>query len=130
MDAERFDALRLTDQAFPVLRGERGLTLRRLRRDVTAKKGKAVVSPAPIGTTDETLWQALRKARMALAREQGVPPYVVFHDTTLRELVRIKPLKLEEMERITGIGEHKLRKYGDVFLRIVQEHVPEEHDGE
>ena len=68
-------------------------------------------------------------ARTALAREQGVPPYVVFHDTTLRELVRLKPLKREDLERIQGVGEHKLRKYGEAFLRVVREHVPE-RDGE
>ncbi len=129
VDAERFDALRLTDQSYPVLRGERGLTLRRLRRAVTVKKGKVVVSHAPLAPTDEALWQALREARTALARDQGVPPYVVFHDTTLRELVRLKPLKREEMERIQGVGEHKLRKYGEAFLRVVREHVPAD-DGE
>ena len=130
VDAERFDALRLTDQSFPVLRGERGLTLRRLRRAVTVKKGKVAVSHAPMAPSDETLWQALRKARTALAKEQGVPPYVVFHDTTLRELVRLKPLRLAEMERIQGVGENKLRKYGEVFLRVVRKHFPAEHDGE
>ena len=129
VDAERFDALRLTEESFPVLRGERGLTLRRLRRAVTVKKGKVAVTHAPLAPTDEALWQALRNARTALAKEQGVPPYVVFHDTTLRELVRLKPLKREEMERIQGVGEHKLRKYGEAFLRVVREHVPE-RDGE
>ncbi len=88
------------------------------------------MSPAPIAPSDEALWQALRKARTALAKEQGVPPYVVFHDTTLRELVRLKPLKREEMERIQGVGEHKLRRYGEVFLRVVREHFPAERDGE
>ena len=128
VDADRFDALRLTEQSHQVLRGERGLTLRRLRSAVTGKKEKVAV--APIAPTDEALWQALRGARMALAREQGVPPYVVFHDTTLRELVRLKPLRREEMAQISGVGEHKLRKYGEVFLRVVQEHLPAERDGE
>ena len=128
VDAERFDALRLTEESFPVLRGERGLTLRRLRRAVTVKKGKVAVTHAPIAPIDEALWQALRNVRTALAREQGVPPYVVFHDTTLRELVRLKPLKREDMERIQGVGEHKLRKYGEAFLRVVREHVPERDD--
>jgi len=123
VEAERFDALSLTNQAFSVLRGERGLTLRRLRRVVTAKKEKAVVRHTPLAPSDESLWQALRGVRMALAREQGVPPYVVFHDTTLRELVRLKPVKLQEMERIQGIGEQKLRKYGEAFLQVVREHV-------
>ncbi len=128
VDAERFDALRLTEQASRVLRGECGLTLRRLRHAATVKPGKIAVNPVPIAPGDEALWQALRMTRTALAKEQRVPPYVVFHDTTLRELVRLKPLKLEDMERIQGVGEHKLRKYGEAFLRVVREHVPAERD--
>ncbi|MCY3727750.1 MAG: DNA helicase RecQ [Nitrospira sp.] len=130
VDAERFDALRLTEQAFRVLRGECELTLRRLRRAVMVKKGKVAARPAPIASSDEALWEALRKARTALAKEQGVPPYVVFHDTTLRELVQLKPTRLVEMERIQGVGEHKLRKYGEAFLRVMREHVPAERAGE
>ncbi len=126
VDADRFDALRLADQSSLVLRGERELTLRRLRRAVTVKKAKGVVPPASIAPADEALWQALREARMALAKKQGVPPYVVFHDTTLRQLVQLKPTRLVEMERIQGVGEHKLRKYGEAFLQVIQEHVPAE----
>lgn len=129
VDADRFDALRLTDQSPLVLRGERELTLRRLRRVAAVKKGKAFVLPASIAPADEALWQALREARTALAKKQGVPPYVVFHDTTLRELVRLKPTRLAEMERIQGVGEHKLRKYGETFLQVVREHVPAECHG-
>ncbi len=128
VDADRFDALRLTDQSFPVLRGERSLTLRRLRRAAPVKKGKSAVAATPFAGTDEALWQALRRTRTALAKEQGVPPYVVFHDTTLRELVRLKPARLADMERIQGVGESKLRKYGEVFLRVVREHMPAERN--
>ena len=129
VDADRFDALRLTDQSFPVLRGERGLTLRRLRRAVPMKKSRNPVRTAPLAGPDEALWQALRQTRTSLAKEQGVPPYVVFHDTTLRELVRLKPARLADMERIQGVGENKLRKYGEAFLRVVREHVPVERGG-
>ena len=130
VDADRFDALRLTDQSFPVLRGERGLTLRRLRRAAPMKKTRSPVRTAPLAGPDEALWQALRKTRMALAKEQGVPPYVVFLDTTLRELVRLKPTRPVEMARIQGVGESKLRKYGEAFLRVVREHVRAERGGE
>ena len=119
VDVERFDALRLTEQAYPVLNGERGLTLRTLRRSVTVTKEKRRV--VPVSSNDESLWQALRKARLTLAREQGVPPYVVFHDATLRELARLKPRRLEDLAQIPGVGEHKLRKYGSVFLRVLRE---------
>lgn len=130
VDADRFDALRLTDQSFPVLRGERGLTLRRLRRVAPMKKSRSAGRVAPLAGPDEALWQALRQTRTSLAKEQGVPPYVVFHDTTLRELVRLKPARLADMERIQGVGENKLRKYGEAFLGVVREHVRAERDGE
>lgn len=119
VDAERFDALRLTEQAYPVLRGERGLTLRTLRRPATVTKEKRPV--VPVSSNDEPLWQALREARMTLSREQGVPPYVVFHDATLREVARLKPRTLEDLAQIPGVGERKLRKYGGIFLRVVRE---------
>ena len=128
VDADHFDALRLTDQSFPVLRGERGLTLRRLRRVAPMKKSRSAGRVAPLVGPDEALWQALRQTRTSLAKEQGVPPYVVFHDTTLRELVRLKPARLADMERIQGVGENKLRKYGEAFLRVVREHVRVERD--
>jgi ATP-dependent DNA helicase RecQ len=130
VDTDRFDALRLTDQSFPVLRGERGLTLRRLRRAVPMKKSRSARRVAPLAGPDEALWQALRQTRMSLAKEQGVPPYVVFHDTTLRELVRLKPARLADIERIQGVGENKLKKYGEAFVRVVREHVRAERADE
>jgi ATP-dependent DNA helicase RecQ len=73
------------------------------------------------GAGDDPLWQALKAKRMALAKEQGVPPYVIFHDSTLLEIHNHRPQTLDEMGRISGIGQAKLAKYGDDFLRVVEE---------
>ncbi|HMN15951.1 MAG TPA: HRDC domain-containing protein, partial [Bellilinea sp.] len=64
----------------------------------------------------EALFQALRSHRLALAKEQGVPPYVIFHDTTLVEMARAKPRSLDDLARLSGVGRAKLERYGEVFL--------------
>ncbi|MDD9815143.1 MAG: DNA helicase RecQ [Gammaproteobacteria bacterium] len=122
VDAERYNALRLTEQARPILRGARPLRLRKIKAPMAAvKKQKSTLSPQPLPAEDEKLWQALRAKRTALARAQNVPPYVVFHDSTLREIARHKPQSEEEMLRIAGVGEKKLEKYGAEFLAAVRE---------
>ncbi len=78
---------------------------------------------APTATpADEALWQALRARRLALAREQAVPPYVIFHDATLAEMVRRRPRDLGALSLIPGIGRSKLERYGAIFLAIIAEH--------
>jgi len=57
-----------------------------------------------------------------LAEKQGVPPYVVFHDATLAEMVALRPQSLSEFAHISGVGERKLAAYGEAFLEVVQTH--------
>ena len=66
------------------------------------------------------MWLALKAKRTELSREQGVPPYVIFHDSTLLEILKQRPQTLDEMGRISGIGQAKLAKYGDAFLQVVE----------
>ena len=68
---------------------------------------------------DAELWEALRRRRRELAEEQGVPPYAIFHDATLMELMAQRPQTLREMARISGIGSRKLEAYGDTFLALI-----------
>ena len=68
------------------------------------------------------MFELLRARRLELAKSQGVPPYVVFHDATLVEIVRDRPDTLAALGRITGIGAAKLERYGDEVIRIVTEH--------
>jgi ATP-dependent DNA helicase RecQ len=67
----------------------------------------------------------LRSLRRLLADEQGVPPYVVFTDLTLREMSRLRPASLLEMSAVRGVGVAKLERYGRTFLRVIEGSSPE-----
>ena len=68
---------------------------------------------------DQSLFERLRQKRLVLAKAQKLPPYVIFHDRTLQEIAITKPTNLEEFSRITGVGEHKLKRYGAAFLEVI-----------
>ena len=125
VDMEAYGGLRLTEAARPVLRGEQAVWLRRdaepaKRTSSKAERGSRL-REAFAGANEDPLWQALKAKRMELAREQGVPPYVIFHDSTLLEILNHKPQTLTEMGQISGVGQAKLAKYGDAFLRVVED---------
>ena len=124
VDLEGHGGLRLTDAARPVLRGETRLMLRRDAKPEKAKKARTARAPHGAFTSeaDAPLWQALRARRLELARAQGVPPYVVFHDATLAAMVERRPRTLEELAHISGVGERKLAAYGADFLRVILAH--------
>ena len=112
--------LALGPAARPLLKGQAQLPIvvppegRRGR-----SRGAGQANPA-----GDPLFEALREARRMLARQAGVPPYVVFHDSTLREMASDPPATLAEMGRIAGIGAKKLEAYGDAFLQVIREHAP------
>jgi ATP-dependent DNA helicase RecQ len=119
-DMGNYSVLRLTPRARPLLRGEEKLVLARPRvRIITAKKetkrGREGVA------YDEGLFQSLRVLRKRLADEQQVPPFVVFGDTTLQEMAAFRPTDPEGLARISGVGKHKLGRYGADFLRVIRE---------
>ena len=123
-EAERYGALLLTAKSRPLLRGDERI---RLRQDVTVKRQRkaAKATPKPdheIPSQDQGLWEALRDLRRRLAEEAGVPPYVIFHDATLREMVRLRPSSEETMLTLHGVGQTKLNRYGAAFLQVLREH--------
>ncbi len=125
VDMEAYGGLKITEAARPVLRGEQSVWL---RRDVAPAKRKtskvergARVREAYTGANEDPLWLALKARRMELAREQGVPPYVIFHDSTLLEILNRKPQTLDEMGQISGVGQAKLARYGEAFLEVVED---------
>ena len=69
--------------------------------------------------TDQAGWEALRACRKELADKQGVPPYVIFHDTTLFGMLERKPRTLDELAEVSGVGAAKLEKYGEIFLQTI-----------
>ncbi|MCZ6618100.1 MAG: DNA helicase RecQ [Gammaproteobacteria bacterium] len=117
VDHERYGGLRLTASSRALLRGDLTLLLRedvdkpRLRRKPQAKTG--------ITASDTALWEVLREQRTQLADEQGVPPYMIFHDATLMEMVRLRPSSREELLSVSGVGQNKLERYGDLFIDLV-----------
>ena len=74
---------------------------------------------APLTKEDEALWEQLRACRKRLADDDGVPPYVVFHDRTLREMATRRPTTLSALLTITGVGQAKLERYGSEFLALL-----------
>jgi len=125
VDMEAYGGLKLAEAARPVLRGEQAVWLRR-DAEPAKRKGSKVergsrLREAFAGANDDPLWLALKAKRMELAREQGVPPYVIFHDSTLLEILNRKPHTLDEMGYISGVGQAKLAKYGDAFLQVVED---------
>jgi ATP-dependent DNA helicase RecQ len=70
---------------------------------------------------DPNLFEAIRALRLKLAKEQRLPPYVVFHDSALREMASRRPSTLNEFAQIPGVGEAKLKRYGQVFLELLRQ---------
>jgi ATP-dependent DNA helicase RecQ len=124
VDIEGHGGLRLTEASRPVLRGEESLQLRREIKPAKTKKVRVSrEARQPFAdAADQRLWEALRALRRELAAVQGVPPYIVFHDATLAEMVEHKPLTLNALAGISGLGERKLAAYGDDFLGVIREH--------
>ncbi len=124
VDVEGHGSLRLTEGSQAVMKGEVKLRLRKDREQGRKRaKGRAAARRGHfIEDGDEMLWEALRKRRAELAREQGVPPYVIFHDTTFADMVKRRPRDLEERRLGTGVGERKLEQYDWDFLKIVLAH--------
>ena len=120
-DVARFSVLRLTAQARPLLRGEESLELFRPRVR-TVKKGR---SPAPRGAIvrNEELFERLRALRRRIAEREGVPPFVVFGDATLAEMASVLPRDDEALLAVTGVGRHKLARYGGEFLGEIRSFV-------
>ena len=96
------------------MKGQQSVSLARAAKRDRVRRSKA--ESASWEGVDSGLFEALRGLRKRLADEQGVPPFVVFSDATLRELARHRPSTLECMRNVYGIGEAKLASFGDVFL--------------
>jgi ATP-dependent DNA helicase RecQ len=120
VDHEGYGGLRLNDSCRPLLKGEVTLELRRdLKPQVTAKTASKSPASQLVRGEEREQWEALRALRRKLAEEHGVPPYVIFPDSTLLEMLRSQPTSLAEMARVSGVGARKLERYGDAFLEVL-----------
>lgn len=121
-DLEGYGGLHLCDGARPLLRGEQTL---HLRKESETRKTKRSASPAAapeLAPADLPLWEALRALRKRLADEQGVPSFVIFHDTTLKDMAERRPADDDEFLALHGVGRKKLETYGQPFMQAIAEH--------
>ena len=122
------NALRLMPAAEEVLFGQRGVELvrREVKKELEAAKAAPALTRHKLTGKNQDLFARLRKLRLRLAREMGKPPYVIFNDTTLEEMSILQPTDTGSMKLISGVGDHKLRQYGDEFMREIRDFVYEQ----
>ncbi|MBT6350711.1 MAG: DNA helicase RecQ [Halieaceae bacterium] len=118
VDLEGYGALKLQEKCRPLLKGEVTIALRKDQKQKVAKRQTKTALPDDINVS---LWEALRDCRRELAEEQGVPPYVIFHDSTLVEMCSMVPKTLTDFAELSGVGERKLHKYGEQFLAAIRQ---------
>jgi len=112
-----YSVLSLNAQSWPVLRGEQALNIAR-----RAKAGRGSSSGAGVSSMEDALFERLRALRKRLANDNGLPPYVIFHDSTLRQMAEHRPLDLEQFAALPGVGQAKLARYGAQFIAQIREH--------
>jgi len=124
VDLEGHGALRLTETSRPVLRGETPVSLRRevgeRRRATAAAGGRTGAAAGTLDSAEQrSLFEALRAKRLEIAREANLPPYVIFHDSTLVAMARERPRDRAALGLLPGVGERKLERYGEAFLAVI-----------
>jgi ATP-dependent DNA helicase RecQ len=112
-----YSVLSLNEQSWPVLRTERPVNIARAMKPARRSKDRTHTP-----TANDSLFERLRALRKRLADENGLPPYVIFHDSTLREMAEHMPLDLDQFAALPGVGQAKLVRYGALFINAVREH--------
>ena len=120
-NADQYGALQLTEKSRPLLRGDITLFLREESELTKPDRKKVSRNTRNVSEQDRELWDALRERRKQLADKLGVPPFHIFHDATLMEMMQYRPQTNSELLTINGIGEVKLERYGDDFLEVLAE---------
>ena len=120
----QYPILSLTEQGHDVLAGR--LPVKDVPIEVgehrpLQKRGKSSVPGLVKATKDTSLFEALRVHRLALSKTEGIKPFMIFSDATLLDMVAKEPLTLGDMANVKGVGDMKLRKYGNEFLKVIAE---------
>jgi ATP-dependent DNA helicase RecQ len=123
--ADDYGGLSFGPGARPILKGEEKVALvvppKRERRQ---RRGRGGAGEGAWAAGDDPLFEALRARRRELAAEASVPPYVIFHDSTLREMAAAKPASLRALSEVSGVGAAKLERYGEAFVEVIKTHAP------
>jgi len=122
VDSEGHGGLRMTPQGQSFLKEKKTISLRKYTGKIKGRKRSAAIEALENFTGDQTLLSALKATRMALAKAQNVPPYVIFHDKTLYEMAAAKPATTAALALIHGMGEKKMERYGRIFLDAIAEY--------
>ena len=123
VDMDDYNALKLSELARPILKGEKTILLRRYQKPERKRKEKlpTTFSQLVLPPVEQKLFEKLRWWRMEIARDQNMPAYVIFQDSTLREIARAKPVTMDELRQISGIGDKRLLQWGEGIIRLVGE---------
>jgi ATP-dependent DNA helicase RecQ len=119
-DGDPYPVLRLTTAGAALLKGDGTCALYREVQPPKSKKGSRGRRGSVVAEVDQEFFDALRDVRLRLARERGVPPYVIFHDTTLRDMIQRRPRTIEDLHEIYGVGAKKAADFGDAFLDAIR----------
>jgi ATP-dependent DNA helicase RecQ len=120
-EGDPYPVLRLTAVGASLLRGEGDCVLyREVKPPSTRARSRSGVRDTITVPIDSDLFEVLREVRLRLARERGVPPYVIFHDTTLRDMVERRPQTVEDLHQVYGVGAKKAADFGDAFLDAIR----------
>ncbi len=121
LDVDGFGSLLLTEKCRAILRGEESIQLSEYIKTKPERKSSKKFT-SDVAMEDQALWNAMRRCRKELADEDNVPPYVVFSDATLKEMILKRPMNDSEFLCVSGVGDKKLEKYGEIFLELIREY--------
>jgi ATP-dependent DNA helicase RecQ len=118
--------LSLGPDAAAILRGTKSVQFRRdPRNEARRRSEQSRTTGSDLEPAAQVLWEALRAWRLEEARRQELPPYVIFHDSTLTEIARRRPSSLTALAAISGVGSSKLERYGSAIIDIVAQKDPQ-----
>ena len=122
LEGAQYPVLKLTEKSYSVLKGEQKIAIRRvIEKEDTLVRYKA----SDNNNVDFGLFELLRQARFDIAAQQGVQPFMIFPDTTLKDMSKKYPINEAQMLQVSGVGEYKMAQYGEKFLDVVQKYVVE-----
>jgi len=120
VDHSTYGGLHLSEKSRPILRGEEQIMLRIDVKESVARPARKSKTAHVLAPADQDLWEALRQCRKRLAEENNVPPYVIFQDVALLDMVQQRPTSARQLLMVNGVGQSKLEKYGSEFMEIIR----------
>lgn len=124
VDYQNYNRIMLTESCRALLRGDINIELRKdITKKPSLKKSASNNTDSSVQQQHTELWELLRACRMQLAQEKGVPPYVIFHDSVLMQMVEQLPSTTAHFSQLSGVGEKKCDQYADAFIRVIAEYM-------